>query len=119
MTPPLRLAVLECDTPLDRTRAAYGGYGGVFEALLNAGADLLASTNHQPRPQLEVTKYDVVNAEVYPDLDSVDAVLLTGSRASPSFFHLSSYPPVSIPIPVSPFRSAQPALTRLTRAQCL
>ena len=37
-------------------------------------------------PELDVRKYDVVNEEVYPKLEDVDAVLLSGSReCCPSF----------------------------------
>jgi hypothetical protein len=31
-------------------------------------------------PELDVRKYDVVNDELYPNLEDVDAVLLSGSR---------------------------------------
>lgn len=80
MRPPLRIAVLECDTPLDETRHKYGGYGGVFEALLRAGADALG----QPKlisseKGLDISKWDVVDAQQYPRLEDVDAVLITGS----------------------------------------
>jgi len=30
---PLRIAILECDTPLPGTSSKYGGYGGVFTSL--------------------------------------------------------------------------------------
>ncbi|KAK7416923.1 hypothetical protein QQZ08_011813 [Neonectria magnoliae] len=76
MPPPLRLAVLEADTPQPNTRAKFGGYTGVFTALLTAAA--------QPQPLAQVVAvagYDVVNApDSYPALDDVDAVLITGSR---------------------------------------
>lgn len=38
---PFHLAILECDSPLSRTHAKYGGYGGVFTALLRSGAEAL------------------------------------------------------------------------------
>ena len=38
---PFHLAILECDTPLSRTEAKYGGYGDVFTALLRSGAEAL------------------------------------------------------------------------------
>ncbi|KAI9713430.1 MAG: hypothetical protein M1820_000812 [Bogoriella megaspora] len=82
MKPPLRIAILECDTPLDRTRSKYGGYGGVFAALLRAGASSLPSPNLDPSRDLILTTHDVVNVESYPKLDAIDAVLLTGSRHS-------------------------------------
>jgi GMP synthase-like glutamine amidotransferase len=76
---PLRLAILEADTPQPQTNARYGGYGGVFTALLTAAAgdapDALAS-------KLKITAHDVVNEPdtAYPSLDDVDALLITGSR---------------------------------------
>ncbi|KAI9758222.1 MAG: hypothetical protein M1815_004423 [Lichina confinis] len=75
----IRLAILECDTPLDRARAKYGGYGGLHKLLLQAGVDILPS---QQRPQLEISIWDVVTQQAYPGLDEIDAVLLTGSRHS-------------------------------------
>ena len=39
---PLRIAILEADTPLPNTKKQYGGYGGVFEALLKRGARALS-----------------------------------------------------------------------------
>ncbi|OCK78856.1 GMP synthase [Lepidopterella palustris CBS 459.81] len=81
MKTPLRIAILECDTPLDQTRAKYGGYGGVFEALLGAGADALGQPDLvSSKKGLEITKWDVVNKQKYPSLDQIDAVLITGSR---------------------------------------
>ncbi|KAF2121395.1 nucleoside phosphatase family-domain-containing protein [Lophiotrema nucula] len=80
MQPPLRIAILECDTPLDQTRAKYGGYGGVFKALLSAAADALQYPGLSSKEGLELSVFDVVNAQKYPDLEDIDAVLLTGSR---------------------------------------
>ncbi|MCJ1283219.1 hypothetical protein MMC26_002547 [Xylographa opegraphella] len=73
---PLRIAILECDTPLTNTRSRYGGYGGVFAALLNAGARSL----DLDKSELHISTWDVVERQEYPSLDDVDAVLITGSR---------------------------------------
>jgi len=79
---PLRIAILECDTPLAQTREKYGGYGGVFTALLKAAADAL----HAQYPGLsatsglEITTWDVVTADAYPTLSDIGAILITGSR---------------------------------------
>ncbi|KAH8809106.1 class I glutamine amidotransferase-like protein [Xylogone sp. PMI_703] len=79
---PLRIAMLECDTPLTQTKAKYGGYGGAFTALLKAGADAL----HEQYPGLsstfglEITTWDVVTADEYPALADIDAILITGSK---------------------------------------
>jgi hypothetical protein len=77
---PLRIAILECDTPLDGTRSKYGGYGGVFTALLRAGADALSHPGLSSTAGLELTTWDVVTAQEYPSLDSIDAILMSGSR---------------------------------------
>ncbi|KAK3115581.1 hypothetical protein LTR53_004941 [Teratosphaeriaceae sp. CCFEE 6253] len=80
MKPPFKIAVLECDEPIGRTKAQYGGYGNVFKALLDSGAEHVAEKDGVARPALEISTYDVVQEQVYPALDAVDAVLLTGSR---------------------------------------
>lgn len=85
--PPLRIAVLECDTPIGRTKEKYGGYGNLFKELLSNGAKLLQEKG-EGEVELDITKYDVVNQEVYPELENVDAVLLTGSSMSVFFFFL-------------------------------
>lgn len=77
---PLRIAILECDTPLDNTRAKYGSYGGVFTALLRAGADALSYPGLSAESGLELTTFDVVTAQKYPSLSDIDAILITGSR---------------------------------------
>jgi len=74
---PLRIAILECDTPLPGTVAQYGGYGGVFTSLLRAGASTLSPPLRDS--DLLLSAYDVVQQK-YPSLDSIDAVLISGSR---------------------------------------
>lgn len=87
MRPPLRVAILECDTPLENANAKYGGYGGVFTALLRASAKALGQPDKlDPETGLEISKWDVVNGEEYPNLEDIDAILMTGSSVSPSFF---------------------------------
>lgn len=81
MRPPLRIAILECDTPLENANAKYGGYGGVFTALLRASAKALGQPDKlDPETGLEISKWDVVNGEEYPNLEDIDAILMTGSR---------------------------------------
>ena len=94
---PIRIAILEADVPLAQTSADYGSYGGVFTSLLHKAAD----ASKIPRDALELSGWDVVNADGkpegeeekrggmydwtrrrgYPELDDLDAVLITGSRA--------------------------------------
>lgn len=76
---PLRIAILECDTPLENTQAKYGGYGGVFKALLSRAADALGNPDISSKNAFEFSVFDVVNKQEYPDLDNIDAVLLSGS----------------------------------------
>ncbi|KAK7750515.1 hypothetical protein SLS62_007594 [Diatrype stigma] len=72
--PPVRLAILETDTPVPSILARYGGYGYVFKHLFNRASIT---------PQLEVTSYDVVSDNAsYPDPKDIDAILITGSKAS-------------------------------------
>ena len=75
---PHRIAILECDTPLPGTRSKYGGYGGVFTSLLHSGAAVL-SPPLSPS-DLQISIFDVVTKQEYPSLESIDAVLLTGSK---------------------------------------
>lgn len=77
---PLRVAILECDTPIGRTKEKYGGYGNLFKELLHNGVKEVREKDGVEVPELDVRKYDVVNEELYPSLEDVDAVLLSGSR---------------------------------------
>lgn len=77
---PLRIAVLECDTPIGATKEKYGGYGNLFKELLHNGVSEVREKDGVEVPELDVRKYDVVNEELYPELGDVDAVLLSGSR---------------------------------------
>ncbi|KAL4887631.1 class I glutamine amidotransferase-like protein [Aspergillus karnatakaensis] len=81
MPAPLRIAVLECDTPPEKSNAKYGGYVGVFTTLLKASAKALNEpTKLDPENGLHISRFDVVTAQTYPDLEDFDAVLLTGSK---------------------------------------
>lgn len=79
----LRIAVLECDEPIGKTKEKYGGYGGLFKELLENGVERYPELYGEKAPGLEVSKFDVVNdMEAYPRLEDVDAILLTGSSES-------------------------------------
>lgn len=76
----LRLAILECDSPQPQTRAQFGGYTGVFTALLASAAKTLTPPQ-ELSSLVSITAHDVVNdLYSYPALEDVDALLLTGSR---------------------------------------
>ncbi|KAL2076253.1 hypothetical protein VTL71DRAFT_1196 [Oculimacula yallundae] len=77
---PLRIAILECDTPVPAVEAKYGKYGAIFTTLLQAGADSLNHPGLSSSSGLDLSAYDVVTAQSYPSLDSIDAILLTGSK---------------------------------------
>ena len=49
---------------------------------MHAGADKVAEKDGVKRPELDTTKFDVVKSEVYPSLENIDAVLITGSSTS-------------------------------------
>ena len=79
MKRPIRLAILECDTPLTNTKLRYSGYGGVFEALLRAGA---RDVGFNPDSGLQITRHQIEkeHPDEYPNPEDIDAILITGSR---------------------------------------
>jgi hypothetical protein len=82
LRPRLRIAILECDEPIGKTKERYGGYGGLFQELLEHGAIHLAEQTGGRKAELDFSKFDVVNKDRYPNLEDVDAILLTGSSMS-------------------------------------
>ncbi|KAH6894552.1 class I glutamine amidotransferase-like protein [Thelonectria olida] len=78
--PPLRLAILEADTPQPQTRDKYGGYTGLFTSLLSDAAVTLSPPETIDQVA-SIKGYDIVHdLHTYPALDDIDAVLITGSR---------------------------------------
>ncbi|KIW60832.1 hypothetical protein PV05_01018 [Exophiala xenobiotica] len=78
---PVRIAILECDTPLPKTKDKFQGYGGVFEVLLRSGAKALGRPDLDPETGLEISKWQVeLEPERYPDPGTIDAILITGSK---------------------------------------
>ncbi|KAI9893166.1 MAG: hypothetical protein M1814_000714 [Vezdaea aestivalis] len=82
MRPPLRIAILECDTVLD---GSFGDYVDLYGNILNSGADFLISDEISSTHGLEFSKWHVEVCDAYPvakypPLDDVDAVLISGSR---------------------------------------
>lgn len=76
MTRSLRIAVLECDTPIAPIKEQLGGYGEIFTRLLNKGLE--ASGDSRVDIQ-EISKWHVVDNPIYPDPNEYDALLLSGS----------------------------------------
>jgi hypothetical protein len=84
MKTPLRIAILECDTPPPDVVEKFGRYDRVFATLLESAAEGLGLS---PKQDLELSAYDVVTAQEYPDLESIDAVLISGSSMYYTFSH--------------------------------
>jgi hypothetical protein len=77
---PLRLAILECDTPLPETKKKFQGYGGVFEFLLTSGGKALDRADFDVNTGLEISRWQVeLEPDKYPDPENIDAILITGS----------------------------------------
>ncbi|OTB00372.1 hypothetical protein M426DRAFT_65961 [Hypoxylon sp. CI-4A] len=80
--PPLRLAILEADTPMPGIKAKYGEYGSIFTQLFERACESL----DPPQPlsaQLRITSHDVVNdLDAYPDPETIDAILISGAKYS-------------------------------------
>jgi hypothetical protein len=80
MKPPLRIAILECDTPPPDVVNQFGTYGNIFKTLLDAGGDALDQLGLlSSKKGLELSSFDVVHDTKYPNLEDVDAVLISGS----------------------------------------
>lgn len=80
---PIRIAILEADTPLPNTKAKFQGYGGVFELLLRSGAKALGRPDFDATTGLEISRWQVeLEPEKYPNPEDIDAILITGSRTS-------------------------------------
>ncbi|KAL1605524.1 hypothetical protein SLS59_003326 [Nothophoma quercina] len=77
MKTPLRIAILQCDTPPPDVIAEYGAYDRIFTTLLEKAADGLGL---DPKKDLELSAYEVVTKQEYPNVEDVDAVLISGSK---------------------------------------
>ncbi|KAH7398225.1 class I glutamine amidotransferase-like protein [Pyrenochaeta sp. MPI-SDFR-AT-0127] len=77
MKTPLRIAILQCDVLPPPVAEIYGNYGRVFTTLLESAAEGLGIS---PKQDLELSAFDVINAQEYPDLEKIDAVLISGSK---------------------------------------
>ncbi|KAG9237811.1 class I glutamine amidotransferase-like protein [Amylocarpus encephaloides] len=77
---PLRIAILECDTPMDSVRERAGGYGSIFSRLLRAGADSLKYPGLSSTEGMQLSSFDVVTKQEYPKLEDVDGILISGSK---------------------------------------
>ena len=82
----LRIAILDCDTPVPNVYAERGLYSDIFISLLEDAAE---KTPGLPQLNFQFTKYDAVqgNLPSEEDLRRIDAIIITGSCKS----HISPY----------------------------
>ncbi|RKL10514.1 hypothetical protein BFJ68_g3804 [Fusarium oxysporum] len=80
MTRTYRIAVLECDTPFPSVNEKRGSYGDIFRDLLTKGLKNEALSDKGKDVSLDLSKWDVVTAQEYPNIEDVDGFLLTGSK---------------------------------------
>ena len=73
----LRLAILECDVPIQPVLDARGTYGDIFEKIL--GEAINEHNKRQDRLEIKLSKWDVVNGGKYPTMNEIDGLLLSGS----------------------------------------
>jgi hypothetical protein len=76
---PLRIAILECDRPLDKTQEQYGTYGGVFRQLMERAADALNHPGLDSKNGLEISYWAIEKDNEFPNVQDIDAIMLTGS----------------------------------------
>lgn len=74
----LRLAILECEKPLPKAKAARGSFGDIFHGFFALGSEAADV-------RLDVSKWDTMVGE-YPRMEDVDVIALTGSCTSHSPF---------------------------------
>lgn len=79
----LRVAVLVCFTIPPRISAARGQFDKLFDTWLQHALHFW----NEKRPlgerwDIDIAGYDVVDDQQYPDISSIDALIVTGSTAS-------------------------------------
>lgn len=82
--PPIRLAILVADEPLPSVVERLGRFETIFTSMFEAAGRSL-NPSQTLDSQLTVMAHDVVlgdPATAYPDPETIDAVLITGSRHS-------------------------------------
>jgi hypothetical protein len=79
----LRIAVLECDTPFPSVLETRGQYGDVFRTLLDKGLKHETLGDKVKDVSYDISRWDVVTAQEYPNIEEVDGFLLTGSSSWP------------------------------------
>ena len=77
MSPILRIAMFNADTPVPVVRPKWSTYGKMFQDLLEAAASRFA-----PNLKISCSEYDVQKCEYPSSLADVDVILVTGSGSS-------------------------------------
>lgn len=80
MKTPLRIAILQCDTPPPHVVELYGAYDRIFTTLLEKAASGLGL---DPDRDLSLSAWEVVTKQEYPNIGDIDAVLISGSSTWP------------------------------------
>ncbi|OQE95486.1 hypothetical protein PENNAL_c0002G07517 [Penicillium nalgiovense] len=82
MTPSIRIhvAILVCDTPIQPVLRKYGDYYAMFQTLLRQGFKDLEISEESKDIMIEFSEHQMVGNSRFPDLENVDAILLTGSK---------------------------------------
>lgn len=75
-----RMAILETDKTPSSISDTQGSYGDIVERLLRRGFEQAEG----PVPELQVTKWDVVRAQSYPQLNEIDGLFLTAGSMLPN-----------------------------------
>lgn len=86
MTPSVRIhvAILVCDTPIQPVLQKYGDYFAIFQDILRQAFKDLEISEKFKDITVEFSEHQMVHNNRFPDLENVDAVVLTGSSTLPS-----------------------------------
>ncbi|KAG9258120.1 class I glutamine amidotransferase-like protein [Emericellopsis atlantica] len=75
-----RLAVLECDTPIEPVVEKLGTYAKIFDTFVRRGLEGYIEDGGAMGVDLEVTSHQMVDMEELPSFKEVDCLMLTGSK---------------------------------------
>ncbi|KFH44781.1 putative glutamine amidotransferase-like protein-like protein [Hapsidospora chrysogenum ATCC 11550] len=75
-----RLAILECDTPVEAVLEKLGTYGTIYDAFARRGLKAYVQDGGRSDIDLEVTTWNMVDMGALPPLGQVDGLMLTGSK---------------------------------------
>lgn len=78
----IRIAVLNCMTPIKPVFDARGPFDRIFQSLFGSAAERINTRLDLSLIKIKCIGYDCTKGEYPPSLDAVDAVVITGSTAS-------------------------------------